>query len=81
MIALGSTVYLKPDGPDVTIIEHNRDGTIKLALFDGSRDHHLDVLPDAVALSSERVENFKRAAAEQAAAEHERRTRYPRQVT
>lgn len=81
MVPLGSTVYLKPDGPDVTVIEHNRDGTIKLALFDGTRDHYVDVLPDAVALSSERVENFKRTAAEQARAEHERRNRHPSQMT
>jgi hypothetical protein len=37
-------------------------------------DHYLDVPPDAVALSSERVETFKREAAQQAAAEQERRT-------
>jgi uncharacterized protein YodC (DUF2158 family) len=65
-VPLGSTVYLKPGSPDVTVIEHNRDGTIKLALFDGTRDHYLDVPPDAVALSSERVESFKREAARQA---------------
>lgn len=74
-VLLGSTVYVKPGGPDVTVIEHNRDGTIKLALFDGTRDHYLDVPPDAVAPSGERVENFKREAAKQAAAEQERRTR------
>ena len=34
-VPLGSTVYVKPDGPDLTVIEHNRNGTIKLALFDG----------------------------------------------
>ena len=36
------------------------DGTIKLALFDGTQDHYLDVPPDAIALSNERVKNFKR---------------------
>lgn len=59
-VPLGSTVYLKLGSPDVTVIEHNRDGTIKLALFDGTQDHYLDVPPDAVALSNERVKNFKR---------------------
>ena len=77
-VPLGSTVYVKPGGPDVTVVEHNRDGTIKLALFDGTRDHYLNVPPDAVAVSSERVENFKRDTAKQAAAELGRRTRHRR---
>ena len=50
-ILLGSTVCLK-DGssPDLTLIESNRDGTVKLALFDGKHDHYLDVAPDAIEL-------------------------------
>ena len=81
IVPLGSTVYLKSGSPDVTVIEHNRNGTIKLALLDGTRDHYLDVPPDAVELSSERVENFKREAARQATAEQEKRARYPREPT
>jgi hypothetical protein len=76
-VPLGARVFLvSTGGPDVDVVEHNRDGTIKLALFDGKRDHYLDVPPDAVALSGERTEGFKRAAVEQ-----ERRTRYPRQAS
>jgi hypothetical protein len=41
----------------------------------------VNVLPGAVALSSERFEKFKLEAAQQAAAEQEKRSRYPKQST